>query len=227
MPKRIVIIGATSAIAQQCARLWAAEGASDFILVGRNADKLEAIAQDLQVRSPEVTTHTETCDFTDPIAITNLASALAEQGPLDILLVAHGTLPDQQACQNDLTIARDAMLINGLSPAYFAEAFVGKMQNQTSGSLVVIGSVAGDRGRQSNYVYGAAKGLVERYAQGLEHRLADTRINLTLVKPGPTQTPMTAHMEGQDKMAPLEQVAGDIVRGVKAKKPRRRARLVN
>lgn len=218
MPKRIAIIGASSAIAQHCARLWAAEETSDFILVGRNADKLESIAQDLQVRCPEATIHSETCDFTDPKAITNLANALAEHGPLDIVLVAHGTLPNQQACQDDLTIARDAMVINGLSPAYFAEAFAGEMQDQTSGSLVVIGSVAGDRGRQSNYAYGAAKGLVERYAQGLEHRLADTRINLTLVKPGPTQTPMTAHMEGQDKMAPLEHVAGDIVRGVKAKK---------
>lgn len=218
MPQRIVIIGATSAIARHCARLWAVEEVAHFILVGRNADKLESIARDLQVRSPEATTHIETCNFTDPMAITDLANALAEQGPLDIVLIAHGTLPDQQACQSDLTIARDAMLINGLSPAYFAEAFAGKMEEQSSGSLVVIGSVAGDRGRQSNYVYGAAKGLVERYVQGLEHRLADTKVNLTLVKPGPTQTPMTAHMEGHEQMAPLEQVAGDIVRGVKAKK---------
>lgn len=218
MPKRIVIIGATSAIAQHCARLWVVEEPAHFVLVGRSSEKLEAIAQDLRVRKPEATTQVETCDFTDPEAIAQLAKALRQQGSLDIVLIAHGTLPEQSSCQNDLTLARDAMTINGLSPAYFAEAFAGQMEGQTNGSLVVIGSVAGDRGRQSNYVYGAAKGLVERYVQGLEHRLAGSNITLTLVKPGPTQTPMTAHMEGHDKMATLEQVAGDIVRGVKANK---------
>ncbi len=81
---------------------------------------------------------------------------------------------------------------------------------------MVIGSVAGDRGRQSNYVYGAAKGLVERYAQGLEHRFAvgGSKVRVTLVKPGPTQTPMTTHMEGYETMGSLEQVAEEIVRGV-------------
>lgn len=218
MPERIVIIGATSAIAQHCARLWAAGEAPQFVLVGRNAEKLSAIARDLQVRNPEVETHIETCDFTDPVAITNLAKTIRQQGALDLVLIAHGTLPDQQSCQTDLTVARDAMVINGLSPAYFAEAFAGQMENQASGSLVVIGSVAGDRGRQSNYVYGAAKGMVERYVQGLEHRFAGSGIKLTLVKPGPTQTPMTTHMDGHERMAPLEQVAGDIVRGVKAQR---------
>jgi len=218
VPKRIVIVGATSAIAQQCARLWAAQGASSFTLVGRDAGSLEVIARDLQIRSPEASTHTATCEFTDPVAVTELAGALAEQGPLDIVLIAHGSLPDQQACQSDLRVARDALLINGLSPAYFAEAFAGTMQDQTAGSLVVIGSVAGDRGRQSNYTYGAAKGLVERWVEGLDHRLADSGVTITLVKPGPTQTPMTAHMAGHDKMAPVEQVAGDIVGAVEAGK---------
>lgn len=218
MPRRIVIIGATSAIAQNCARLWATEGSAHFVLVGRSPEKLDATAQDLRVRGPEATVQVESCDFTDPEAITQLAKTLREQGPLDTVLIAHGTLPDQSSCQNHLTLARDAMTINGLSPAYFAEAFAGQMEDQAAGSLVVIGSVAGDRGRQSNYVYGAAKGLVERYVQGLEHRLAGTNVKLTLVKPGPTQSPMTAHMVGHDRMAPLEQVAGDIVRGVKAKK---------
>jgi short-subunit dehydrogenase len=218
VPKRIVIIGATSAIAQHCARLWVVEELAHFVLVGRNAEKLEAISQDLRVRKPEATTQVETCEFTDPEAIAQLAKTLRQQGPLDIVLIAHGTLPEQSSCQNDLTLARNAMTINGLSPAYFAEAFAGEMEDQADGSLVVIGSVAGDRGRQSNYVYGAAKGLVERYVQGLEHRLAGSNVTLTLVKPGPTQTPMTAHMEGHEKMASLEQVAGDIIRGVKAKK---------
>lgn len=218
MPKRIVIIGATSAIAHECARLWAVDGGINFVLVGRNPDKLKVVAEDLQVRCENSKVDTEACDFTDPEVIDQLAKKLRQQGPLDIVLIAHGTLPDQQACQDDLNLARDAMVINGLSPVYFAEAFAGQMADQATGSLVVIGSVAGDRGRQSNYIYGAAKGLVERYIQGLQHRLVDSNLKLTLVKPGPTQTPMTAHMPGHDRMASLEHVAGEIVQGVKAKK---------
>lgn len=218
MPKRIVIIGATSAIAQYCARLWVSEEPAHFVLVGRDKAKLATIAQDLEVRNSAASTQIESCDFTEPDVIAKLARALRQEGTLDLVLIAHGTLPDQQACQNDLSLAREAMTINGLSPVYFAEAFAGQMENQAYGSLVVIGSVAGDRGRQSNYIYGAAKGLVERYLQGLEHRLASTKVNLTLVKPGPTKTPMTVHMANHEKMAPLEQVAREIVKGVKAKK---------
>jgi short-subunit dehydrogenase len=88
------------------------------------------------------------------------------------------------------------------------------------GALGIIGSVAGDRGRKSNYVYGAAKGLVERYAQGLQHRLAGSGVTVTLVKPGPTDTPMTSHLKQQGaKLADVESVARDIVDGIAAGRP--------
>jgi len=87
------------------------------------------------------------------------------------------------------------------------------------GTIALIGSVAGDRGRKSNYVYGAAKGLVTRYAQGLQHRFAGSGVKVVLVKPGPTDTPMTAHLKGQGaKLAPVESVAGQIVDGIAAGK---------
>jgi short-subunit dehydrogenase len=80
------------------------------------------------------------------------------------------------------------------------------------GSLVLIGSVAGDRGRKSNYVYGAAKGLVARYAEGLQHRFAGTGVKVILIKPGPTDTPMTAHLARKGaRLAPVEGVAADIL----------------
>ena len=95
----------------------------------------------------------------------------------------------------------------------FAEAFVQRMAHQAGGTVALIGSVAGDRGRKSNYVYGAAKGLVERYAQGLQHRFGAGPLTVVLVKPGPTATPMTAHLPGA-KLAPVEHVARDIVAGI-------------
>ena len=97
----------------------------------------------------------------------------------------------------------------------FAEAFAGHLQRQDLGTLAIIGSVAGDRGRKSNYVYGAAKGLVTRYAQGLQHRLAATNVEVVLIKPGPTDTPMTAAMKQQGgKLASVADVAITIVSGM-------------
>lgn len=221
---RIVIVGATSAIAEQCARQWAqqTEYQGDnqtqqlqFVLLGRDQNKLDAIAADLSVRNPALVCQTLRPDFSSADDISKTVTDIVANGTPDIVLIAHGTLPDQQACQQDLNLAAEAIHINALSPALFAEAFAGSMQEANTGTIAIIGSVAGDRGRKSNYVYGAAKGLVTRYAQGLQHRLAGTGVRVVLVKPGPTDTPMTAHLK-QDgaKLASVDEVATAILRGV-------------
>lgn len=213
--KRIVIIGATSAIAEQCARLWVAAGPVELTLVGRDNARLERVRDDLLVRGPGSTVRALQADFHDQAAIGALAASLAGAGALDVVLIAHGSLPDQPGCQSDLDACRSALEVNAISPVLFAEAFAGHMAVANKGTLALIGSVAGDRGRKSNYVYGAAKGLVGRYAQGLQHRFANTGVRVVLVKPGPTDTPMTAHMKaGGAAMAPVEQVAGAIVDGI-------------
>jgi decaprenylphospho-beta-D-erythro-pentofuranosid-2-ulose 2-reductase len=213
---RIVIIGATSAIAEHCARLWVMDAAIDLTLVGRNLEKTERVAADLRVRSPQSVIRVLAADFVDPLAITQLVNGIVAQGEIHIALIAHGSLPDQELCQHDLTACHEALAINGISPILFAEAFAGHMQIANHGTLAIIGSVAGDRGRKSNYVYGAAKGLVTRYAQGLQHRLASTSVKVVLIKPGPTDTPMTAHLAGSGlKLAEVGLVAKDIVRGIK------------
>lgn len=163
--KRIVIIGATSAIAEQCARIWVREGAVEMTLVGRHRQAIERIVADLVVRSPSSTFHSEVADFLNPIAIRALVEKICDSGPVDIVLIAHGSLPDQIECQQNLEKCQDALLVNGLSPVMFAEAFAAQMEARGQGTIALIGSVAGDRGRQSNYVYGAAKGLVSRYAE--------------------------------------------------------------
>lgn len=213
-PPRIVIVGATSAIAEHCARQWLQQGPAHLTLIGRDAQRTERVAADLRVRSAQSTIEVRTADFLDPEAIQATVNSLTTQGPIDIALIAHGALSEQAACQKDLKLCRDALEINALSPTLYAEAFAGHMQAADHGTLILIGSVAGDRGRKSNYVYGAAKGLVTRYAQGLQHRLAATRVKVVLVKPGPTDTPMTAHLKGQGaRLAPVEDVARCIVQG--------------
>mgnify|MGYP000706963131 CR=1 FL=1 len=212
--KRIVIIGATSGIAEACARLWVKDPI-DLVLVGRNINKLETIAQDLRVRSPQSVIQTIVSDFANPTKIQSTIEGIWDGGAIDTALIAHGSLPDQQDCQGDLSLCKDTLEVNGISPVLFAEALVNKMHGANHGTLGIIGSVAGDRGRKSNYVYGAAKGLVARYAQGLQHRLAKTNVRVVLIKPGPTDTPMTTAYKARGlKMTSPSIVAQCIVEGI-------------
>ncbi|MEB0138485.1 MULTISPECIES: SDR family NAD(P)-dependent oxidoreductase [unclassified Undibacterium] len=212
---RIVIIGATSAIASQCARRWLAGGAAACVLLGRNAEKLAVLEADLRLRYPLADISSRCLDFLDVVAIEACAAELVQGGPIDIALIAHGNLPLQAACQADVQLTREALLLNAISPALFAEAFAARMQQQGGGCLALISSVAGERGRKSNYVYGAAKALLSRYAEGLQHRFAGTPLHVVLIKPGPTASPMTAHLlRSGVRLAPLGQVADAIVAGI-------------
>lgn len=213
--KRIVIIGATSTIAEHCARLWLAKQSADLTLVGRDAQRIERVATDLKVRSPQSEIRVVQTDFLDPKAINATVLDIVKSGPVDIVLIAHGSLPNQATCQTDTQSCLDALEINGISPVLFAETFANSLEKAQHGTIALIGSVAGDRGRKSNYVYGAAKGLINRYAQGLQHRFANTNVKIILIKPGPTNTTMTAHLASEGKkMADVHIVASDIVNGI-------------
>ena len=216
--KHIVIVGATSGIAEQCARIWSQEPTLLFTLVGRDKDKTQALADDLAVRNPAAEIKVVTTDFLSPKEIAHSVEMICATTPVAIALIAHGSLPDQQQCQQDLVLNQHTLEVNGISPVLFAEAFATQMEKAQQGTLALIGSVAGDRGRKSNYVYGAAKGLVTRYAQGLQHRFAHTPIKVVLIKPGPTATAMTAHLP-QRGLASAAAVAAVIVQGIAQGKP--------
>jgi len=184
---RVAIIGATSAIAREVANLYAAEGATLF-LVARNEASLLAVASDLRTRGA---TDVETflADLTDR---TRDESLLAAAGTPDIVLIAHGTLPDQRAVEQDVTALTEAFTLNATSVIALTAHFAKILERARRGTLAVIGSVAGDRGRRSNYVYGAAKAAVHTYCEGLRGRLAESNVAVVLVKPGWVDTPMTA-----------------------------------
>jgi decaprenylphospho-beta-D-erythro-pentofuranosid-2-ulose 2-reductase len=214
--KRIVIVGATSAIAEECSRQWANIEPTQFVLLGRNLERLNRVTADLQIRHPSAEVELIEANFLDPIEIQSTVDTIFNQGPVSIALIAHGSLPTQEDCQQDLKLCKETIEINGISPCLYAEVFAQHMKKQDQGVIALIGSVAGDRGRKSNYVYGAAKGLVTRYAQGLQHRFATTNVQIILIKPGPTDTPMTAGMKGN--FASPEEVAKIIVNGIAQKK---------
>lgn len=216
--KRIAIIGATSSIAEYCARQWAQEKNVELSLVGRSASRLGVVAADLIVRKPTLQIEILESDLIKPESIQAIVDNLFKSGSIDIALIAHGSLPLQEDCQNNLGLCQNTLEVNGISPALFAEAFAQHMSKLNKGCIAIIGSVAGDRGRRSNYVYGAAKGLITRYAQGLQHRFAGSGVQVTLIKPGPTDTPMTAGMVGKGEFASPEEVAKLIVSGIEQKK---------
>nr|WP_314638640.1 SDR family oxidoreductase [uncultured Pseudomonas sp.] len=215
--KRVLIIGATSAIAAACARLWAEQG-STFFLVARDQEKLEQTAADLRAHGAKaVTLHSmDATDFASHAPM--LSNCLSELQQIDIALIAHGTLPDQKTCEQDVDVALREFAINGTSVIAMLTLLANQLEEQRCGSLAVISSVAGDRGRPSNYLYGTAKAAVSTFCEGLRARLFKAGVSVTTVKPGFVDTPMTQGL----KLPPLllakpEQVARRIVKGIERK----------
>lgn len=210
---RIVIVGATSAIAVAVARRLAAEGAS-FLLVARNEPRLRTVADDLRSRGAGAV-HEFAFDvlaFDRHAAV--LEQAIATLRDPEAFLIAHGELPDQAHVQNIPDAVVHAFRVNALSTVSLATSFASWLERRGGGVLAVISSVAGDRGRRSNYVYGAAKGAVDRFLEGLRARLAPAGIRVLTIKPGPVISPMTAHLAPGRLWSTPERVARSIRRAL-------------
>jgi decaprenylphospho-beta-D-erythro-pentofuranosid-2-ulose 2-reductase len=208
--QKVVIIGATSAIAEATARLYAARGAQLF-LVARNEGRLQDIAADLRVRGSQQV-------FLAPLDINDVErhASIIEQiwsslGQVDVLLVAHGTLPDQSQCEASVEVALKEFATNGTSTIALLTAMAPRFEAQRAGVMAVISSVAGDRGRQSNYLYGAAKAAVTAFASGLRQRMAKVGVDVLTIKPGFVDTPMTRKFKKGALWAKPDAVAKGIV----------------
>jgi len=214
---KVAIFGANSAIATAVARRLVARSDSLF-LVARNAGKLEALKQDLGVRSAGSagTIASAVADLNDLSRHEALFDeAEAAFGGLDVVLVAHGDLPDQKACEASVEATMAAIQTNALSAISLAAIAANRFEARRRGVIAVIGSVAGDRGRQSNYVYGAAKGLVAIFLEGLRNRLAKADVAVVTIKPGFVDTPMTAAFEKKGLLwAKPDAIAAGIVKAI-------------
>ena len=212
--KRILIIGATSAIASACARLWAIQGC-EFFLVARQAVKLQQTADDLMARGASRVT-VEQMDAMDYAAHpAMLERCLNNLKQIDVALIAHGTLPDQRACELDVNLALQAFANNGTSVIALLTLLATQFEQQRSGTLVVISSVAGDRGRPSNYLYGTAKAAVSTFCEGLRVRLFKVGVHVLTIKPGFVATPMTQGLALPELLlAQPQKVAADILRAI-------------
>ncbi|APV49933.1 short-chain dehydrogenase [Betaproteobacteria bacterium GR16-43] len=208
--ERIVIFGATSAIAQATARRVAARGVR-LHLVARDAAKLEAVRADLAARGATVTAAVADLDVTTHHAKLLDEAERALGGSIDAALIAQGTLPDQAACERDFTRVEAEIRTNFLGPASLASELANRFEPRGAGCIVAISSVAGDRGRASNYVYGSAKGALSIFLGGLRSRLHASGVHVVTVKPGFVDTPMTAAFKKGALWSPPERIARGIV----------------
>ena len=214
--KNILIIGATSAIAEHCARIWAARG--DAIhLVARNEQHIKVIASDLKVRGASATS-TYCLDLNDMDKHEELLSVADDVlGSVDIVLIAHGTLSNQKSCELSVEETLKEIQTNALSTISLLTLIANRFKAKKSGTICVISSVAGDRGKVSNYVYGSAKAMVTAFTSGLRQRLHKSNVSVVTIKPGFVDTPMTREFKKGFLWAKPNVVAALIVNAIEKK----------
>ena len=209
--RRVIVFGATSAIAAEVIMLWAARG-DRLHLVARDAHKLAAVVARCHGATAVTTTVADLCDLERAPSLVN--EAVAALGGVDLVLVAHGELGDQERSEHDFAEADRILRTNFISVVALLVPIADLLEQQRSGALAVMTSVAGERGRPRNYTYGAAKGALGLYLQGLRSRLYPAGVQVTTLKLGPVDSPMTATHAKNALFASPARVARDIVRAV-------------
>lgn len=216
-PKRVLALGATSAIAEATLRLLAEQHAT-FFLVGRNAQKLAAVRDDLLTRGATAVTNF-VADLDDtaahPAMLSHAATAL---GGIDLAFLAHGVLGDQPAAEKNYAVAEAILHTNFLSAVSLVTWLANYFEAEHRGAIAVISSVAGDRGRKSNYVYGASKGGLNIFLDGVRNRIDRAGVNVLTIKPGFVATPMTAHLPQGPLFAQPARVARYVLRAIEKRK---------
>lgn len=206
----VLILGATSRIAQRLAHRYARAGEAVFI-AARDADEAERIAADVRVRHGATTASAafDALDFdAHPAFLDGVDAAV---GPVTVAVLAFGFMGDQHAAQADFAQARRIIDVNYTGAVSICEALAAGMVERGAGSIIGLASVAGDRGRQSNYLYGSAKGAFALYLQGLRNRLFKANVNVLTVKLGFVDTRMTFGMQTGIPIADPDVVARAIV----------------
>jgi decaprenylphospho-beta-D-erythro-pentofuranosid-2-ulose 2-reductase len=217
LPNRILILGATSAIATAVVRELLRPD-THFFLVARDASKLEAVRNDLLTRgAASVATHAMDLDDTGAHE-KMLAEAAQSLQSIDLALIAHGVLGDQNEAQADFEAAAAILHTNFISAVSLITWLANYFEREHKGTLAVISSVAGDRGRKSNYVYGASKGALNIFLDGVRNRIDRAGVHVLTIRPGFVSTPMTALIPQGPLFASPAQVAKGIVKAITSRK---------
>ena len=212
-PKRILVLGATSGIAEACCRLWAARGDSLY-LVARNADRVQSVSADMHTRGASYvdTAVVDLDDTTQHAAM--LAHAINSLGGLDVALIAVGVLGNQTHAERSFEEAGQILHTNFVAAASLLTWLANYCAQRHAGTLAVLSSVAGDRGRKSNYVYGASKAGLTAFVDGLRNRIDREGVRVMTIKPGPTRTAMTDGFKDKARFADVKKVAATLVKAI-------------
>lgn len=214
--KKILVIGATSAIAQEVSKIYARDK-HEIILWGRNTEMLNIISQDLQVRG--ATTSTINHDLNDfSIHASKVEEIWSRHQHIDVALLAHGVLGDPRKAEVEQKEMMYLLNSNFVSHASLLTFISQKMIKQGSGTIAVISSVAGDRGKQSNYVYGSAKAGMTCFVDGLRNRLFPMGVHVVNLKLGPVDTPMTKDHKKSPLFGKAPAVGEGIVKAIETRK---------
>lgn len=194
--RHVLILGGTSAIATAAARLFAADG-DRLHLVDLDKDRLEATAEDLTVRGAASCTYAAADLMETDKHAAIIDAAEKKLDGLDTVLLAYGTLSKQAECEADAALTLRELSLNFTSAASLLTIVANRLEARGSGRIGVISSVAGDRGRRSNYVYGSAKAGLTAFCSGLRARLSGAGVSVTTIKPGLVDSPMTAEFDNK------------------------------
>jgi short-subunit dehydrogenase len=216
MTETWILLGATSSMARAMARALSAEG-HNILLAGRDMDDLKTVAADCVLRGAPICEAIR-FDARDPASFAPIiARAEAEEGQISAAVFV-GSMPDQGDIDADPALIDGTVMDSFTGPARFLQMLAPVMEARGGGTVVGVGSVAGDRGRIGNYVYGAAKAGFATYLSGLRNRLTRAGGHVVTVKPGFVDTAMTWGIEGMFLVATPEKVAADILKAVKKKR---------
>lgn len=217
LPGRVLVLGATSAIAAGVMRPLAEQGAR-FYLVARNPEKLKAVASDLQTRGASAI-FTHIMDLDDTAAHeAMLTDAAAKLETIEMALIAHGILGAQEVAQANYAAAEAILRTNFLSAVSLITWLANYFESSGQGTLAVISSVAGDRGRKSNYVYGSSKAALNTFLDGVRNRIDRSGVHVLTIKPGFVSTPMTAHVRQSILFAHPATVGRGILKAIEKRK---------
>jgi short-subunit dehydrogenase len=216
--KRVVVLGATSGIALEVQRRLARRGC-DLALVARSPQRLAVVQSDLLARGARQVLICA-ADFTNIQSHAGILDFVRRSFPdYDTVLLAYGTMHEQGESESSVDTLLDELIVNYVSAAAILTLFAADLEHRHTGCIAAITSVAGDRGRRSNYVYGSAKGALSLLLQGLRSRLHPAGVKVITIKPGPVQTAMTDHLPNAARFAEPELVAADIVRALERGAP--------
>lgn len=216
--KKVLIVGATSAIAKECARLWAGRDKAQFFLVGRDSQALNTIKQDLSVLGASQV-NTYALDLNQTAEHENLVNQIwSDSKGIDLALTAHGILGNQDTAEKNTAELVALLNTNFVSHVSILSLLGEKFKQQRSGQIAVISSVAGDRGKQSNFIYGAAMAGKSTYTDGLRNRLFPYGVAVTTLKLGFVDTPMTKDFKKGPLWASAEKAAAAIDKSIQSGK---------